>query len=217
MDTAKAIETNLIALRRVVEEIFALLELVLDGTVTRLPHVLYVAANRLLVPAEGALRRLIVLAARGLKVQPPRPRAKAPGTHIVARGTRPLSFQLYDTRKRFDPAPQVQSKNNGPRIHFFADMPLVARFFPQRKKQFTALRLCRRFAAFKLALENIPHQAKRLAAWRARREEMAQAKFRFPLRPGAPPGWHRKPTLKIDHILNECHRLAMQLQREAPS
>jgi hypothetical protein len=172
MNWNRAIEINQDALRSVVEEIFALLELVLDGTILRLPHVLHVAANRLLVPAEAALRRLIVIAARGLKVQVPEPRAKSKGPRTLAKGILPLNFQLYDMRKRFDRVRPKLQKSITPRIHFFGVYPLGGSVVPPAKKQNTSMRICRRFAAFKLALENIPHQAKRLALWQAKRAKI---------------------------------------------
>ena len=65
MDWARAIEKNRVALSRIVAEIFALVGFVAGA---RLSRGVYLAAERLLRPTESALRRLIVLAARGLVV-----------------------------------------------------------------------------------------------------------------------------------------------------
>ncbi len=76
----------------------------------------------MLRPAESAVRRLIVIAARGLvvKVAPSRPMPK--GTTIgKGDGSRLPSFQLYDTRKYFPELSQrrVKYAKNPPRVHFF--------------------------------------------------------------------------------------------------
>ena len=87
MDWARAIEINRIALARVVAEIFALLGLVAGGTVERLPHGLNQKVERLLRPAESALRRLIVIAARGLVVKPWSKRVMPEGLKITRKAS----------------------------------------------------------------------------------------------------------------------------------
>jgi hypothetical protein len=55
-----------------------------------------------------------------------------------------------------------------------------------------------------------------MARWRARREAMKNPKFKYPLRPGQPPGHRRKPTHEIDEVLTECHWLAWEVMRLKP-
>ena len=222
MDWEQAIEINRTALRRVVEQLFALLELALDGPLRRLPPVLYSEAERLLTPAESALRRLIVIAARGLEVTlgPARPMPK--DLVIAGNGAGRLSFPLFDARKGFstdEPKPEIAA--HVPRIHFFETSPLVPQF--QRASiaapatNLDATMLCRRYAALKYALDTLPRQARRLARWRLRRAKLENPKFTSPLRPGPPPGQRRKPRLEIDHVLRECHGLAFDALREESS
>jgi hypothetical protein len=71
-----------------------------------------------------------------------------------------------------------------------------------------AERLTRRLQALKLALDDLPRQARRLARWRVRRENAKAPKFTSPLRPGRPPGYRRKPVHEVDEVLAECHGLA---------
>ncbi|MEO9167645.1 MAG: hypothetical protein ABI230_04500, partial [Aestuariivirga sp.] len=71
MDWTKAVAINRAALARIVNEIFALLELALAGKVANLPRMVQVAALRQLRPAEAALRRLIVILARDVKLALP--------------------------------------------------------------------------------------------------------------------------------------------------
>ena len=73
MDWEHAIKRNSEVLAGIVESLFVMLGLVGDATVTRLPWPAYRAVLRVLRPAESALRRLIVVAARGLVVEPAAP------------------------------------------------------------------------------------------------------------------------------------------------
>jgi hypothetical protein len=76
-----------------------------------------------------------------------------------------------------------------------------------------AERLTRRLQALKLALDDLPRQARRLARWRVRRENAKSPKFKSPLRPGHPPGYRRKPVHEVDEVLIECHGLACDAMR----
>jgi hypothetical protein len=220
MDWARAIERNSEALKEIVAALFAMLGLAGAATVARLPRSIHSAVLRVLRPAESAVRRLVVIAARGLvvKLAPSRPMPAGP----IGKGSgrsRP-SFQLFDPRKSF--APLRPSRGTAtripPRIHFFASDPRVAALWsaPQPAVDPTpppdgligAERLTRRLQALKLVLEDLPRQARRLARWRMRREKAQSPKFRSPLRPGHPPGYRRKPVHEVDELLIECHGLA---------
>ena len=102
MDWARAIERNSEALVGIVETLFVMLGLVGEATVARIPQPLHIAVLRLLRPAESALRRLLVIAARGLvvKLVPSRPMPAGP----IGKAGRRLrfSFQLFDPRKNFE-------------------------------------------------------------------------------------------------------------------
>jgi hypothetical protein len=76
-----------------------------------------------------------------------------------------------------------------------------------------AVRLSRRLQALKLALEDLPRQARRLVRLRAKREKVPSLKFKSPLRPGPPPGHRRKPIHEVDEVLAECHWLAWDAMR----
>jgi hypothetical protein len=165
------------------------------------------------------MRRLIVIAARGLVAKLPPSRPLAPGRVIIGRGGPPrYPFQLFDPRKRFAASRGASVTRALPRIRIFASDPRVAALWqtqeataapsPPPDEGVNAERLCRRLQALKLALEDLPRQARRLARWRARREKAANPKFREPLRPGRPPGHRRTPIHDVDHVLGECHALA---------
>src|SRR5687767_6930651 len=98
MDWALAIERNSEALKAIVAALFAMLGLAGGAAVARIPRALYRAVLGVLRPAESAMRRLIVIAARGLEVKlaPARPMPAGP----FGRGGRHRpSFQLFDPRK----------------------------------------------------------------------------------------------------------------------
>lgn len=93
MDWDLAIKRNSEALAVIIAALFAMLG---DATVSRLPRPVYYAVLRILRPAESALRRLIVIAARGLvvKVAPSRPMPKGSRSERVVRQAPPSSSTI---------------------------------------------------------------------------------------------------------------------------
>ncbi len=224
MDWARAIERNSEALMGIVAALFAMLGLVGTDTVSRIPPPLHIAVLRLLRPAESAVRRLIVIAARGLVVKAAPSRPMPAGVIRGKRGgSRPPSFQLFDPRKN-SAGPYRRGKPKVlPRIHFFEYDPRVAAMRPAPQPApepapppdglVNAERLSRRLQALKLALDDLPRQAKRLARWQLRRKNAPDHKFLSPLRPGHPPGYRRKPIHEVDEVLAECDGLAFEAMK----
>jgi hypothetical protein len=229
MDWDLAIKRNSEALVEIVADLFAMLGLDGTETVGRIPHRLHRAVLRVLRPAESAVRRLIVVAARGLvvKVAPSRPMPKG---HRIGKGSglSPPAFKLCDKRIFFPElnSPRVKYAKYPPRIHFFGPDSTVDDLWPGRPPVakpvsppdglVTAARLSRRLNALKSALEDLPRQARRMARWRVRREAAKAPKFTSPLRPGPPPGHRKKPTHEIDDVLANCHWLAWEVMRLKP-
>jgi hypothetical protein len=170
---------------------------------------------RVLRPAESAVRRLIVVAARGLvvKVAPSR---SMPKGQMIGKGSGPSrpAFKLCDKRIFFPELdnPRVKYAKYPPRIHVFPYDTLVpiARPAPPPDGLINGARLARRLQALKAALEDLPRQARRMARWRVRREAMPNPKFKSPLRPGQPPGHRRRKIHEVDEILADCHWLAWE-------
>ncbi len=211
-----AIKRNSEALNGIVAALFVLLG---EAPVARILPSLHQAVLRVLRPAESAVRRLIVIVARGLVVKPVASRPKPLGP-IISKGgggSRP-SFPLFDPRKNFEPRRRRKYTRNPPRIHFFPYDPRVAALFPAPQPVVepppppdglvNGERLSRRLQALKSALDDLPRQAKRLARWRLKRDKMPDPKFTSPLRPGRPPGHCRKSIHEVDEVLKECHALA---------
>ena len=97
-----------------------MLGLVGEATVSRMPWPTYRAVLRVLRPAESAVRRLIVVAARGLVVAcSVAPHAGRGRKDRKGRNPAPPSFQLFD-RANFPeraPAPVKYRQASRPRIH----------------------------------------------------------------------------------------------------
>ena len=230
MDWELAVKRNSKALKEIIAILFALLGLVGEASVGRIPRSVHSAVVRVLRPAESAVRRLIVVAARGLvvKVAPSRPMPKG---HRIGKGSKPSSpsFRLCDKRIFFPELGnrRVKYAKYPPRIHFFGPDSTVDDLWPGRPRVtapvspppdglINAARLSRRLQALKSALEDLPRQARRMARWRVRREAAKAPKFKSPLRPGPPPGHRMRPIHEIDEVLTECHWLAWEAMRLKP-
>jgi hypothetical protein len=217
-----AVKHNSEALKGIIAALFAMLG---EATVSRLPRPVYYAVLRVLRPAESALRRLIVIAARSVvvKVTPSRPMPKELKIGKGG-GSRLPAFQLYDTRKYFPELRQrrIKYSKHPPRILFFGPDSKVDDLWPAPPPAaavpapppsdglVNAERLTRRLQVLKSALDDLPRQARRMARWRVRREAMPNSKFKSPLRPGPPPGRRKRHIHPIDEILHDLHGLAWE-------
>ena len=216
---ALAIKRNSEALKGIVAALFTMLGLDGTDTLSRIPPKLHRAVLRVLRPAESAVRRLIVIAARGIvvKLVPSRPMPK--GHRIIKTGASRLpAFRLFDPRKSFPELRQrrVRYTKNPPRIHVFPYDSMVAVPQPAAVPPpppdglVNGARITRRLQALKLALDDLPRQAKRLVRATARREKVPRLRFQSPLRPGQPPGHRKKPVHEVDEVLANCHWLAWE-------
>ncbi len=228
MDWALAIERNRQPLLRIVAVLCSMIGLGEGSFVARVSRPVHRAVLSVLRPAEAAVRRLIVVAARGIVVNPKTPRT-APAGRISSCRMRQgrVSFQLFDPRRvlvighgwraagtRGEPRIHVIDVVFDPRIPLFRPAPAVASDEPDPPEDHTvdAGPLCRRLVAIRSALEDLPRQAKRYARWRARPPETRRPKRLDSLRTGPPPGLRRKPIHEVDEILAECHWLARHAQ-----
>ncbi len=222
MDWTRAIEINREALARIVGALVALLQAQVSGPggALRLALPVYQLIARILLPAESATRRLIVVMSRGLVVssvsgQPARPMPR--GLIIVRKGSRG-SFQLFDTRKRFsadDGDRDDAQPITGPRIRIVGDpspqdviLSQLAKPAKLLSSEAETAQISNRLMILAQALDTLPHQARRMVRWLKRRALMKNPKFTSPLRPGAPPGLRKRQRDDIDHVLAECHGLA---------
>jgi hypothetical protein len=226
MDWDLAIKRKSEALRGIIEVLFALLGLDGSDASTRIPKSLHSAVLGVLRPAESAVRRLIVIAARGLvvKLAPSRPMPKG---HKITKGSgnRLPAFKLTDTRKYMPELHQnrVKYSKYPPRILFFGPDSRIDDLWarpqptaapaPEKDGRVSASRLHRRLQALKSALDDLPRQARRMARWRQRREALPGPKFTSPLRPGPPPGHRKRHIHPVDGILADCHWLAWDAMR----
>jgi hypothetical protein len=224
MDWDLAITRNSKALKGIIEVLFALLGL--DGTeaASRIPRSLHSAVLAVLRPAESAVRRLIVVAARNVvvKLAPSRP---IPAGKVIgkAAGSRIPSFQLFDPPKRMKPIRVRKGRRIIPRVRVLDYDPRICALFPKPRPVIvpppppdglaSATRLHRRLIALKSALEDLPRQAKRLVRWQERRRAAPEFKSTSPLRDGRPPGYRQKPRHEVEEVLAECDWLADMAMR----
>ena len=224
MDWDLAIKRNSKALKAIIEVLFALLGL--DGTeaASRIPRSLHSAVLGVLRPAESAVRRLIVIAARNVVVELP-PSWPMPTGKVIGKGggNSIPSFQLFDPPKRLKPVRAMKFTRLVPRIRFIDYDPRVVALFPAPRPvvepppppdgMASATRLHRRLQALKLALDDLPRQAKRLVRCQQRRQASPWPKSASPLRPGHPPGYRRKPIHEVDEVLVACDWLACEAMK----
>jgi hypothetical protein len=204
-----------------------------------LPRRLHRAILRLLRPAESAVRRLIIVMARGVTLPPPRPRKRTPpsiflrkpgGTGIYLPPGVRLSVSPAQDRGRsalplLDPLRRPLSLSKGrrrhqaqtsiPRISFpgvTAPSPITPRLPPAPDDPLDATRLALRLQALGAALDDLPGQARRFARWKARKQAGATRRS-WPLRPGRAPG--QRPANRRRHevheVLSDLHWLAFEV------
>lgn len=220
MDLAETIEHHRQALAGIVAMLWTWAGLDDGDEAEPLSKGLCRAILRVLRPAESAVRRLIVVAARGLVVKPyatrPAPAGLAVSGHLKGR----LSFRLFDppareggshVRHRGDPVPRIRviDVSVDPRVPLFRQVPAAAPT-PAPDDGVNAALLCRRLLAIKSALDNLSREARRYARWLARPLEERRPRLASTLRAGTPPG-HRKGSVEdVQAILAACDVLARQ-------
>jgi hypothetical protein len=214
MDWKLAVERNRVALKRILASLLAMAAL----TGPTMPRALHRAVTKLLRPAESAARRLIIIAAYGIEVlppKPPRPPKPRPKATILRKGvgtglprdpaairatalgkpirTAPhrLSLPLFDPLRlprRWRPIQRCT-----PRILFPGDpsfVPAPARPLPRPDDAVSATRIAMRLSALARALDDLPAQALRFARWQADKRSSIQNRKRFAAQPGSLPVRH---------------------------
>ena len=214
MDWDKSIERYELPLLRIVGALFALLVSArLSGSGLMIPRHLWRSILFVLRPAEAAVRRLIIIAARTLVFAAPKLRQRSSNTPRPSADASPAAFpvapmfQLFDPLKRFD-----FSLDDG---ESFSDGSATVRGDDLDDIPVNAEPLHNRLRALRHALADLPKQAARLARFNARRDALLKAgrPVRTSLmRPGLPPGWRERDRHEVDTILKDCHRLVRYLE-----
>jgi hypothetical protein len=220
MDWDRVIERNSERLFAVVAALVSMVRAHGGGMAAFLPRDVHSAALILLRPAESAVRRLIVIAARAivLKLKLGAARKFPAGLCIKSDPERVPAFRLIDPLKQFAPEDFEWGKAREQVIPRISVPGLFDPVFQQQSIHsiddvVAASALGRRVQALRFALDNLPRQARRLARWRARRELERQAGKPgrlSPFRPGFAPGYHRSNLQEVDDILSECHHFARE-------
>ncbi len=213
MSLATIIATSRSVLVRIVAMLVALLADHGSGA-ARVPLPVMKAILRVLHPAESAVRRLLVVAAKGLVVPAQAVRAMPAGLVIESKGGARTAFPLFDSRKHF-PDPDEARRTGGPRIRSIDALSPREQFFAKFIQPHDgccslaeATRVNTRLLVLKRVLDHLPREARRMARWLQSRVLQEHAKFTSPLRPGPPPGHYKRRRLEIDEVLTRCHDLA---------
>jgi hypothetical protein len=201
-----------------------------DAFMISLPLYVYAKVMELLVPAEAALRRLIIMVAHGLDFTPPAFRIPAPrkdiaapegGSGAPAPAAAPLvpaipAFQMFDPIKTFED-------------YYRAEITGIARPFPgafpparAESEPVSAISLWRRIHALSGAFNDLPGMAKLYLTWKARSRH--QRKHNLPsrpkrvciLRPLYLRGFARRPKTDVHELLRECNIWAQEILNPPP-
>jgi hypothetical protein len=221
MDWNRVIERNSERLFVVVATLVAMIRVHGGGMAAFLPRHVYSAVLILLRPAESAVRRLIIIAARGIvvKLKLGAARPFPAGLALNRDADRVPAFCLIDPLKRFAPEDFEWGKAKEQVIPRISVPGLFDPVFPERPALETddlvpSAALGRRVQALRFALDHLPQQARRLARWKAKRELARQSGAKpgrlSPFRPGYAPGYHRHKPQEVDDILSECHHFARE-------
>ncbi len=216
MDWPLAIDRNRKALRQIVAALLAVVSAAMGGKALTLPRHVHAAVMLILRPAESAMRRLIIIAARGLALRPRVLRLLPEGLPAfpAASSLKTPAFCLFDPLKHF--ALNDFDNDALPRFGFDSDFdPAIQMPLLPPDQPVAAAHLFSRLRALRSALDDLPRQARRLARWMAKRDQALKFKGRFrpirisPFRPGLPPGWRQRSIHEVDDVLRECHGLAI--------
>ncbi len=212
MDTKKVIEKHREALVAVVAGLIALVR-----QAETLPRPVRRQINRVLRPAESALRRLIVVVAAMLSQKAREKQSdgsnetniQLPDFSTFARYDTLPAFPLIDPYKRFGATRRISAADI-PRISVpgWYDRPPL----PTPKEPADATSLLRRIRKLQYALHTLPRQARRLNRLMIKRSKAEPG----PIRPGHPPGHQTKPRHPVDKILRDCHWLALDCGFKPP-
>ena len=127
-------------------------------------------------------------------------------------------FQLIDPLKHFDQNMWDQDDDLAGSMHpiEYYDPALAWQQAQRADAPVNATLILNRLRAMRLALNDLPRQARRLARWRARRDVLLAANGPYrpmrmsPFRPGPPPGYRRKDIHQVDAVLKDVHYFAQQ-------
>jgi len=163
----------------------------------------YKFVRRSLLCAESALRRLIVIAARGVTVRQRAGQGFPTDLSLAVSKGRGFSFPLYDARLNT----QIPVQAISPVVigNFDAPRCAVRPTLNSAQHRIDPAALLRRLERLKQALETLPKQAKRLA-----RSRLKQSGYvRRPMRPGRPPGFRQRSSELVDDVLKDLQELAL--------
>lgn len=248
MDWTGISEYNREILARIVAQLFKLARIVpgerpeldpeakSDPLMVSLPRCVCKAVMRILVPAEAAMRRLLIVAAHefGLDLKAPqrhssslasaftRPSQAAKDAPDPARAAAPAmpSFNMFDPLKSFSHYQPFSHDDDG--------NAYGKRMFPHINSKpldyspAGAISLWRRINALHAAVSDLPKAARRYARWASRSHHCrtnglpCRPRRLDNLRPGYAPGRDKRHKHEVQDVLRDCHLWVMKIQSPPP-
>lgn len=211
MDWDIVISRNHALLVRIISALFAMLPSAEPSAEATLPRSLFYSILAVLRSAESAVRRLIVIAARGMTAKP-KPSRPFPSGSVFLNHSAPIrvpTFNLIEPLKPFsldaEPTPLFSFVETGSETSHQIQFVEIS---------VNATTLLNRLRAIRFALDNLPKQARRLARWRAQHsldnQANQQIKRLSPLRPGPPSGLRKRSIHEVDSVLRDVHYFARE-------
>jgi hypothetical protein len=231
IDWKAVIERQTRDLITVIAALFAYAGLKDGEPAAALPRRIYRYMLTILRPAEAAMRRLIIIAARNIVLKaraggsfPKALAAKLKTLESAADAAERIpAFGFIDPLKQFvmpgGRTPFQPKSRSFPRISVPGwSTPYFPPAYvpPTGDDPINAAQLFRRLAALKHALETLPKQARRLVRWQAKSllklktEIIPKPRRVSALRSGPPPGHRRRGPHLVDRILSDCHYFARE-------
>jgi hypothetical protein len=228
LDFDLVITRNRDLLQKIIASLFALAGMAEGAIAQVMPRRVYGALMLVLRPAESAVRRLIIIAARGLvlKSRASRPLPDALTARANTHFERIPAFSLFDPLKHFDledydNSPEAALRRGFAGFHSGEEALLPPPRFFNMDELVNSESLCRRLNALNRALGDLPRQARRLARWQARRDIFLKRKGPYrptrisPMRPGLAPGYRKRHLHEVDAVLSDCHYFAIEAGERA--
>jgi hypothetical protein len=216
LDWDRALSRNTLALLGIVGALFALLVSArLDGAGLMIPRPIWCSILHVLRPAEAALLRLIIIAARALVHAPAMLRQPASKVSPTVPQPPANAFAIAPAFQLFDPLKPVHAIFGDEDDEAFDDDFGCSSGACDGDDPVNAEALHNRLRALRLALAELGKQAARLARFNARRDALLNAARpvrTFLMRPGLPPGWRKRGKHEVDTVLKECHQLVRYLE-----
>ncbi len=245
-DWAGCVERNRDILIRIIADMFVLARIVPGEVIgsepfeRTLPRYVWRAVMLILVPAEAAMRRLIIIAARGLAFEPLVTRTAPAGTALPAAADASENTDDLESADAAAGSDETAGSDAAPRTPVFNMFDPMKSFWdywgpeldpgsikpfpselpdPVRCAPVGAVRLWQRLQALHNAVQDMPGSVQRylrflaLCAYAIKTKTKMRPQRLSPMRPGYAPGFQKNRHAKSEAqlLLDEVHSIAFKI------